>query len=357
MRTRVLLAVLLGGVLGTAESEAQFRYLCFGDSITLGNFDDDYNPDLGYPGRLEFPSRLNCPAANCEIINRGKSGEKTPGGLTRLGTVLNNYPSHVLLLMEGTNDIWVKYDKSHPTWSYETMIFNLQEMARKAEVRGTDAVHASVIHFHQNANAAAWQFQDVENLRDDMAAEAAARDRYFVDIYNVLCPDGLDVHGHTQDQCFSLHYPPVPAEDDRGHPNGSGYTMMADEFYDVITSVPVPGAPTAVSPQGTISTGTPTFTWNRENPKRATWYRFQLEDNGGTLQDFWLKALDHCNASSCSYQPGNLAEGAHSWRVRGRNPNGTGNWSSSKAFTVSTDRIFFDGFESGNTSAWSSSLP
>ena len=357
MRTRVLLAVLLGAILGVTGSQAQFRYLCFGDSITLGNFDDDYDPDKGYPGRLEFASRLNCPAANCEVINRGKSGEKTPGGLTRIDNVLENNPSHVLLLMQGTNDIWVKYDKSHPTWSYETMIFNLQEMARKAEVRGTDAVHASVIHFHQDADAAAWQFQDVEDLRNDMAAEAASKDRYFVDIYNVLCPDGNDVHGHSQTQCFDLHYPPVPEEDDRGHPNGSGYDMIADEFYDEITSVPVPGAPTTNSPKNTISTGTPTFTWTRESPSRATWYRFQLDFGAATLLDIWVKALDHCGASSCSFKPGNLADGNYSWRVRGRNPNGSGNWSGSKAFTVSTNRLFYDGFESGNTSAWSASLP
>ena len=141
-------ALLLSVGFVEGEAEAQFRYLCFGDSITLGNFDDDYDPDEGYPGRLAFTSRLNCPAANCEVINKGKSGEKTPGGLTRIDNVLNNNPSHVLLLMEGTNDIFVEYNKDFPKWSFETMVFNLKEMARKAEVRGTDAVHASIIWFH-----------------------------------------------------------------------------------------------------------------------------------------------------------------------------------------------------------------
>ncbi len=84
MRWSVLAAtLLLSLVFAATGAEAQFRYLCFGDSITLGNYDDDYDPDKGYPGRLEFASRLNCPAANCEVINKGKSGEKTPGGLTR----------------------------------------------------------------------------------------------------------------------------------------------------------------------------------------------------------------------------------------------------------------------------------
>ncbi len=260
--------------------------------------------------------------------------------------------------MEGTNDIFREYDWDGDVWSFETMVFNLKEMARKAEDRGTDAVHASIIWFNPGGTHGTSKDGEVEDLRDEMAGAASANGRYFVDIWDVLCPASHpDVHGHTQNQCFNLHYPPAPAEDDRGHPNGSGYDMMADEFYNVITSKPVPGAPATVNPKNTISTGTPTFTWNRESPVRATWYRFQLENGGGTLLDIWVKALDSCNTSSCSFQPGNLADGSYSWRVRGRNPNGTGNWSASRAFTVSTNRLFFDGFESGNTSAWSASLP
>jgi len=345
--------------LGATDAEAQFRYLCFGDSITLGNYDDDYDPDLGYPGRLAFGSRLNCFAANCEVINKGKSGEKTPGGLTRIDNVLNNFPSHVLLLMEGTNDIFVEYDKDYPPWSFETMVFNLKEMARKAEDRGTDAVHASISWFNPGGTHGTSKNGEVGDLRDEMASAASANGRYFVDIWNVLCPTGLDVHGHTQAQCFNLHYPPAPAEDDRGHPNGSGYDMVADEFFDEITSVPVPGAPATVNPKNTISTSPPTFTWTRESPVRATWYRLQVDDSVGTVLDTWLKAADYCGGSSCSASSiVTLANGSHSWRVGGRNPKGTGNWSSSRSFTVSVSAaIFQDGFESGNTSAWSSSLP
>ena len=91
---------------------------------------------------------------------------------------------------------------------------------------------------------------------------------------------------------------------------------------------------------------------------RATWYRLQVDDSVGTVLDIWLKAADYCGGTTCSASSiVTLNDGSHSWRIRGRNPNGTGNWSSSRSFTVSTDRIFYDGFESGNTSAWSASLP
>ena len=86
---------------------------------------------------------------------------------------------------------------------------------------------------------------------------------------------------------------------------------------------------------------------------RATWYRLQIEDNGGTVLDIWLKAADHCGGTSCSASSiVNLDDGNYSWRVRGRNPNGTGNWSNSQAFTVDNTKVFQDGFESGDLTAW-----
>jgi len=337
--------LVLGAVLSAANLQAQFRYLAFGDSITLGNFDE--LEIGGYPGRLVGAARLNCSVNPCEVINKGKAGEKTPGGLTRISTVFNNNaPFDVLLLMEGTNDIFVNYNKDFPKWSFETMVFNLQEMARKAEDRGTEAVHASIIHFHPNGDWGTSKDGEVEDLRDEMASEASTKKRYFVDIWSVLCPTPT---------CFNNHYAPSPP-DDRGHPDASGYAIMADKFYDKIVSVPIPGAPITVSPKNTIFTGTPTFTWTREDSERATWYQLQVD---GGVWDIWLKAADYCGASSCTASSVvTLNDGSHSWQVRGRNPKGTGNWSSPpRSFTVSTDRIFYDGFESGNTSAWSASLP
>jgi lysophospholipase L1-like esterase len=336
---------LLSLVFAASDSEAQFRYLCFGDSITLGNYDE---AELGgYPGRLLGGSRLNCAVNGCEVINKGKSGEKTPGGLTRIDNVMDNNPSDVLLLMEGTNDIFVEYKKDYPTWSFETMVFNLKEMARKAEDRGTDAVHASIIHFHPNGDYGTSKDGEVEDLRDEMASAASTNGRYFVDNWAVLCPTM---------NCFNNHYAPSPP-DDRGHPDASGYAIMADQFYDEIVKDPAPGVPSPQSPSGTITDVTPTFTWNRESPVRATWYRFQLESTSGTLLDTWVKAADLCTASTCSYEAGvNLSNGDYSFRLRARNPAGLSAWSSDRSFTVSADVIFLDGFESGNTSAWSSSV-
>jgi len=368
MKSRLAMQLLLAGVvLGANGAEAQLRYLCFGDSITLGNYDDEYDvghPAHGYPGRLagfengaNEPKRLDCPTTGCEVINKGKSGEKTPAGLTRIDNVLNNNPSDVLLLMEGTNDIFVEYDFGGDIWSKETMVFNLKQMAKKAESRGTDAVHASIIWFHPDGDHGTSKNGEVEYLRDEMQSASATENRYFVDIWNVLCPVGLDVHGDTQAECFDLHYPDVPADDDRGHPNGSGYDMVADEFYNVIVFKSPPKAPVPVSPSGSQQDSSPVFVWNRETPRAATWYQFQLENGSGTIENVWLKMPDYCVSGVCTYDPGiDLSIGSYSWRVRGRNPNDKGPWSADKSFTYPS-QVFSDGFESGNTSAWSASLP
>ena len=65
--------------------------------------------------------------------NARQGRREHPGGLTRIDGVLNAVPTStdVLLLMEGTNDI------SQRASSFETTRFNLNQMARKAENRGS----------------------------------------------------------------------------------------------------------------------------------------------------------------------------------------------------------------------------
>ena len=71
------------------------------------------------------------------MLNRGVGGEKTPEGLSRIDQVLDE-GGDVLLLMEGSNDI-------SRNISIETTLFDLGEMARRAEERGLEVVHATVI--------------------------------------------------------------------------------------------------------------------------------------------------------------------------------------------------------------------
>lgn len=325
----------------------EFRWLAFGDSITRGDYDTGVGG--GYPTRLT--SMFGCAPGICEVFNAGKSGEKTYQAVTRIRTVLaEDGPFDVMTLMEGTNDIFREYP-------LESTLANLNYIAYQARLRGTDTVMASIIWYHPDGEHGRTKDDEVETLRDGVEDLTIQYSRYFVDIWDVLCPDSHpDVHGHGQTQCFNRHYSDVPNGDNRGHPIGSGYTMMANAFYNGLTSVPVPGAPVPVSPTGTVPDGRPTLVWERESPTRANWYRVVVESSSGVAVDRWIEGRIFCVDSNCSYRLSlaeELAAGDYTWRVQGRNPAGLGPPATEVPFSVRLDLIFLDGFESGDTRAWS----
>ena len=339
------LVLVLAGT-GTAFGE-EFRYLAFGDSITLGNY-DSFPPPYGYPARLN--NKLDCSPGVCEVYNAGKSGEKTYQGVTRIDNVLNNQgPFDVLLLMEGTNDIFVEA-------SVESAVANLGIMANKARSRGTDTIHASIIWYHPGGVYGTSKDDEVEYIRDSMELLADAYHRYFVDIWDVLCPDSHpDVHGHNQTQCFNQHYSDAPP-DDRGHPVASGYNMMANAFKSGILSVPPPGLSTPTWPIGVVTDSTPQVHWDRESPEAATWYQLVIENGASTVYDVWLEARVYCPGDSCALTlPVTLDDDEYTWSIRGRNPAGNGPWTADTGFRIDTQPIFEDDFESGDTSNWSAS--
>ncbi len=95
------------------------------------------------------------------------------------------------------------------------------------------------------------------------------------------------------------------------------------------------GTPTLVSPSGTTTDTTPTFTWTKVST--ATHYKLYVMDStGGVKHDAWhtLSALS-CTASVCSYTPtATLASGnARFWVLAWKN-NVYSSWGGPKSFTV-----------------------
>ncbi|MGB6335992.1 MAG: SGNH/GDSL hydrolase family protein, partial [Thermoanaerobaculia bacterium] len=172
--TRLAGLLILALWLFDAVASAQvFTYVAFGDSITDGKYDDQ---DLGgYPGRLENDAGLlDCTPATCDVINEGKGGERTTAGVTRIDAVLAAGTYDVLLLMEGTNDIF----KLTPI-STETMTFNLATMAAKAAEHGVETIHASIIWFHPEGKRGTSSDGLVEALRNAVDGLASANQRSF----------------------------------------------------------------------------------------------------------------------------------------------------------------------------------
>jgi acyl-CoA thioesterase-1 len=188
-------------------------YIAFGDSITSG-FGDPKN--TGYPGRLEglLTASTKAPVT---VINDGLPGESTADGVSRIGSTLVAGASGVLL-MEGTNDLNARL-------SVDTIVQNLDLMARKAEARGIPVVLATVIPRLPTADT------DPTNLATSTLAGAIrdlawATRRTLVDpfeVFFVLTPDAF-----SQDYVGGA---------DKLHPNAAGYDLLAHTFADVLNGV------------------------------------------------------------------------------------------------------------------------
>lgn len=221
MRWKTSAALLLLGIATVPAASAQTTYLAFGDSITEGFGDDDPTStelDMGYPGRLEDLLENSGRAADVE--NHGFGGERTLEAVTRIGPILSMAQSgDVLLLMEGTNDI-------SRSIGLETTIFNLDSMATRAENRGIKAVHATVIPRLPQAEVDENNFQ-TQQLNGLLRNLADLRRRDLVDPFEVFL---------REPNLFARLYTNSP-KDPVGHPNGAGYDLLADVFFDVLTGV------------------------------------------------------------------------------------------------------------------------
>jgi len=209
-RLAIAVVVALSGGAAVAPQTSTV-YVAFGDSVTEGVGDQPGGG--GYPARLQ--SSLVAAGRPATVRNRGVGGETTSEGLARIDQVIAQ-GGNVLLLMEGTNDIARNV-------SIETTVFNLNEMARRAESAHMEAVIATIIPRIEGANVDpdnSITQRRVENIRD--LAGTSARD--LVDPFEVFI---------TTTDVFARFYSHDP-EDHVGHPNAAGYDLLARVFFDVL---------------------------------------------------------------------------------------------------------------------------
>lgn len=195
------------------DAQAQTRYIAFGDSITFGTGDDDGCDPCGYAHRLQ--AQLIAAGRNALVVNRGVGGERTPEGLTRIDSVLAE-GGDVLLLMEGANDI-------SRFISRNTTVFNLGEMARKAENAGFEVIQASLIPRIPTADT---DSKNISNQRtcESIRNQAGVTGRKMADLFEVF---------GSQINPYANIYWDDPV-DRVGHPNGEGYDLMAQIYFDAI---------------------------------------------------------------------------------------------------------------------------
>ncbi len=93
---------------------------------------------------------------------------------------------------------------------------------------------------------------------------------------------------------------------------------------------------TLLSPSGTITTSTPTYTWGAV--PGSTGYILLVQDNsGGLILQSWYTASDTgcpSGTGTCSATPGTQVSGAATWWIRTLNSAGNGPWSQAMNFAV-----------------------
>ncbi len=113
------------------------------------------------------------------------------------------------------------------------------------------------------------------------------------------------------------------------NPAGLGPWSAAMSF----TVAPLAAA-TLISPEGSIASHTPAYTWN-EVPG-ATWYYLWVNGPSGVvIQQWYTSAQANCSGATCSVvSTTTLGSGSHTWWIQTWNSAGLGPWSSAKSFTV-----------------------
>jgi lysophospholipase L1-like esterase len=226
----LFLAVILAGAAARPAAAQEVVARAFGDSITQG-FGDNTSFN-GYAARLERWLRQR--GYDAVVTEHGVGGETTAQGLSRIDDVLALGGGY-LLLMEGTNDI-----SKHV--GIESIRFNLDQMATRAEDLGMVAVHASVIPRVPTAPT------DSSNSRTSALAEAvlelgAEHFRAVADVFHVF---------ESLPNLFENYYyydPDQDPPDPVGHPNPDGYTQIAGTFLEAMLLL-LDGAQVQIVPPG-----------------------------------------------------------------------------------------------------------
>ncbi|MCP4408452.1 MAG: M23 family metallopeptidase, partial [Gammaproteobacteria bacterium] len=117
--------------------------------------------------------------------------------------------------------------------------------------------------------------------------------------------------------------------------SGTKYYVFSDTLDNDASSLPP--AATLVSPHGTITDTTPTYTWSAVSG--ATSYKLVVKDASGfSISTWYTAATAGCSGGTgtCSVTPATAVNGASRWWIKTWNASGDGPWSSGMSFTVGT---------------------
>jgi lysophospholipase L1-like esterase len=199
------------------------RILAFGDSITEGFQREPIAPaptfaplvvipTETYPYNLEQLLRARYPEQEVLVFNRGVGGETAAEGRRRIIEEIEDTQADLLLLLEGYNRL--------TEFSTDSIRDDLRAMARSAQVRDVDVLLATLFQVNDFRERQRPGSQDaisalnvqIRRLTVELKIDPAVDlERAFGDGTSLLGVDGL-------------------------HPNAAGYRLIAETFFEAITS-------------------------------------------------------------------------------------------------------------------------
>lgn len=188
--------------------------LCFGDSITYGMGSQSNGPATGFPLLLK---RLLGPAlgGHFDTINAGVPGETTSRGLKRLPQYLDTLFPDLMLLMEGTNDHFMRSPASG-------IVGNLREMIERAHASGAQSMISTIPPV-------------VSTSKHNRAKQASAIRGFNPRIYALAAEMDIPV-AHAYEAIASQPEWERTLIDlsTANHPNDEGYRLLAHEFLNAL---------------------------------------------------------------------------------------------------------------------------
>jgi len=216
---------------------AKTSFMAFGDSLTEGFKSDPLvavlsRPSMGlfslgpthsYPFKLNDRLAARYRGQTITVVNEGWPGETAsfawapldgrPIGEIRFPGELREHSPQVLLLMEGTNDLYFGQGDA-----VRDAVRALERMVDEAQSRGTEVFIATIPPQRSGRRPDRTAVvPHIPTLNDEIRALAARKNATLVDIFAAL------------NENLALYI-----GDDDLHPTDAGFTLMADTFFAAI---------------------------------------------------------------------------------------------------------------------------
>ena len=193
------------------------RILAFGDSLTAGS---GVAAAQAYPTVLEALLRSRYGSQQITVTNEGLSGEDAVDALPRFEAALRRHNPHVVLIMEGTNDL----DLDLGDAAAET----IRSMVIHSRNQGQDPIIATIPPMGRSRVDA----ERVEPYNQRIRQISAGDGVPLVDVYRIIrdgrCSDGPMDRPAGSISCL--------AADDL-HPTAQGYALVAQGFFDELMAL------------------------------------------------------------------------------------------------------------------------